>query len=83
MTKEERAEHIKRNPRSMYFGFSGVFALMALFFLGLAQVQNQPAYLPYDKSTRPYIWMCIMLAGAGISVWKACTSPKGKPKPGS
>lgn len=62
MTKEEKAEHIKRNPKTMYLGFAGIFALMALFFFGLAQVQDQPTYLPYDKSTRPYIWMCIMLA---------------------
>lgn len=79
MTKEERADYIKRNPRVMYLWFAGFFSLMALFFFGLAQVQDQPVYLSYDKQTRPYFWMSVMIIMTLYTLWKAWTSPKGKP----
>ena len=77
MTKDERNDYIKRNPRVMYAWLAAFCFLLCLINVGLAQVQDQPAYLTYDKSTRPLIWAGLTALMVLYFWWKAWRSPRG------
>jgi hypothetical protein len=79
MTKEERNQYVRQNPRVMYAWVAAFSAFLSLLFFGLAQVQEQPAYLSYDKSTRPMIWAALSAILALYGLWMAWRSPRGKP----
>lgn len=77
MSKDERNDYIKRNPREMYSWLAALCSLLSLIFVGLAKLQDQPAYLAYDKSTRPYIWAGLMSLVVLYCLWMAWRSPRG------